>query len=79
MWIYHERAALPVIRKIHVAMELTIVEGIFHEPEKPFRPVATLRDDVVDAFIVVEGLGKEVGYECAVFGLGFQHNGIKLN
>jgi hypothetical protein len=63
MWIDHERTALPVAGEIHVAMELTVVEGIFHEPEESFEPVVILGNDVVDTFVVVKGLGKEMGYE----------------
>jgi hypothetical protein len=63
MWINDERTTLPVVGEIHVAMKLTVIEGIFHEPEEPFAPVAILGDDVVDAFIVVEGLSEELGDE----------------
>ena len=79
MGIDHEGAALPVVGEKYVAMELTVVEGIFHEPEEPSGPAAILGNDVVDAFIVVKTLGEQVCDEWAVFGLGFEHNGIKLN
>ena len=79
MRIDHKRTTLPVVGEKHIAMQLTVVEGIFHQPEKSFAPVAALGDDVIDAFVVVEGLGEEMGDERAVLGLGFEHNGIKLN
>jgi len=79
MRIDHKRTTLPVVGEKHIAMQLTVVEGIFHEAEEPFGTVVVLGDDVVDAFVVVEGLGEEMGDERAVLGLGFEHNGIKLN
>lgn len=61
VWKKNKRTALPVVRQKYLAEKHAVIERILHKMQYPVHTPPVLRNDVIDALVVVEAPRKHSG------------------